>query len=476
MNIFFFGAGKLGRYWLEQWRSFGIEPEGIFDNNESLWGLMCDGVMVYSPDMIGEFDFNNIFITCRNEREIIKQLSGLKIPGNSIISGSHNILNHMLYCAVKKMVTANFETEYYDCVIDRRVLFDLQNGMVLGGVETWSYDLAKSLKKKGRQGVYLSAGPVGEGVRDDTYPVQAFMLQRIEKQKDKIDLCIKKILENLPCTVICNFPQHIFWAACIAKQQFPKLVRIIAVQHNDELIYYETYCLWQEYIDRCMAISSAIEQKLLSFGMEKNKIGRLEWSIFCKEKINRRWSRENMCLQIGYAGRVTVIQKRIDLFVPLAGRLKRKDVQFRINIAGTGDYSETLQEKIKEGGFQDCMVCTGYIERKDIPDFWSRQDLMVSCSEYEGHSISQSEAMAEGAVPVITDVSGARDDVTDGYNGYVVAVGDIDALADRIQELYLDRDKLEQMGRRAHDTICERQKTMDQGAFWDDLIEKVWEQ
>ena len=101
---------------------------------------------------------------------------------------------------------------------------------------------------------------------------------------------------------------------------------------------------------------------------------------------------------------------------------------------------------------------------------------MVSCSEYEGHSISQSEAMAEGAVPVITDVSGARDDVTDGYNGYVVAVGDIDALADRIQELYLDRDKLEQMGRRAHDTICERQKTMDQGAFWDDLIEKVWEQ
>ena len=100
---------------------------------------------------------------------------------------------------------------------------------------------------------------------------------------------------------------------------------------------------------------------------------------------------------------------------------------------------------------------------------------MVSCSEWEGHSISQSEAMAEGAVPVITDVSGARDDVTDGYNGYVVDVGDIDALADRIQKLYLDRTKLKQMSIRAHDTICKRQKDMDQTVFWDDLIGKVWQ-
>ena len=83
--------------------------------------------------------------------------------------------------------------------------------------------------------------------------------------------------------------------------------------------------------------------------------------------------------------------------------------------------------------------------------------------------------MAEGAVPVITDVSGARDDVTDGYNGYVVDVGDIDALADRIQELYLDRDKLKQMSIRAHDTIRKRQKDMDQAVFWNDLIGKVWQ-
>ena len=184
---------------------------------------------------------------------------------------------------------------------------------------------------------------------------------------------------------------------------------------------------------------------------------------------------KNIYLQIGYAGRVTISQKRVDLFLELALKLKEKGIRFLLNIAGTGNYYEKLCERVQEEGLQDCIVCVGCIDRKGIPNFWKKQDIMVSCSEWEGHSISQSEAMAEGAVPVITDVSGARDDVTDGYNGYVVDVGDIDALADRIQKLYLDRTKLKQMSIRAHDTICKRQKDMDQTVFWDDLIGKVWQ-
>ena len=100
---------------------------------------------------------------------------------------------------------------------------------------------------------------------------------------------------------------------------------------------------------------------------------------------------------------------------------------------------------------------------------------MISCSEYEGHSISQSEAMAEGAVPVITDVSGAEDDVTDGYNGFIVAVGDVETMADKISCLYYNRDMLERMGERAHETIYARQKDQNQTSFWEDLLKEVWE-
>ena len=89
--------------------------------------------------------------------------------------------------------------------------------------------------------------------------------------------------------------------------------------------------------------------------------------------------------------------------------------------------------------------------------------------------MSQSEAMAAGAVPVITDVSGAADDVTDGYNGYIVDIGDVDGLVDRICRLYHNRDMLKQMGQNAHRTIYERQAHMDQTAFWERLLEEIWQ-
>ena len=97
---------------------------------------------------------------------------------------------------------------------------------------------------------------------------------------------------------------------------------------------------------------------------------------------------------------------------------------------------------------------------------------MISCSEWEGHSITQAEAMAGGAVPVITDVSGARDDVIDGKNGFIVPVGDVALLTDKIEYLYNNRDKLDMMGHMAHRTIYEKQKNINQKDFWDRLFKE----
>lgn len=475
LKILFFGAGKIGKYWLRQLRDFGVVPEGIFDNNSDLWGTVWDNVPIYNPNIIKEFSFDYIFITCGKSDEIAFQLLELDISENKLVAGSHNILNHLLYYTIESMNDID-ETKSPNTEPNRRkLLFDLYNGMVLGGVESWSYGLAKALSKQGYEGRYLTTDAAGPLVMDETYSSCMLKYSEIEKERDKIEACIKEIGKNLPCTIICNFPQHIFWAACVAKHLYPEQVRIIAVQHSDDLPYYDAYTLWQKYIDRSMVISSRIEEKLLSFGMEKNKIGYLEWQVPCKEIISRTWSKKGARLQIGYAGRVTERPKRLDLFFVLAQILKRKKVDFQITIAGAGDYGETLQERIKEENFQDYMAFIGRIERENIPDFWQKQDIMISCSEWEGHSISQAEAMAEGAVPVITDVSGARDDVTDGYNGFVVAIGDIETMAEKISYLYCNPEELETMGIRAHDTIYNRQKDMDQTVFWEKLLEEVWQ-
>ncbi len=474
-SIYFFGAGKRGQTCLKVFKDYGIVPDGILDNNRELCGKMYENVMVNSPDILRTVHLEKIFITCNSESEIYCQLLDLGVGKKKIVTGYHDILNHLIYYSAQKAGSVNKIKALPDKHGREKIIFDLQNGLVLGGVEAWSYEQAKNFKRNGYQGVYLTTDTVDSAVADYVYPVCILNNREYETEKDRIKICVEKIIEHLPCTIICNFPQQIFWSACIVRRLYPDHVRVIAVHHSDDELYYHAYSLWQKEIDKCMVISSQIKNKLLFLGMEGKKISYLKWKVVCEEYINRTWNKVLAPLQIGYAGRITVVSKRIDVLPELAVKLKEKNICCQINIAGSGEYEAILQQRVKDENIEKGIMFAGYIDREYLPDFWKNQDIMISCSEREGHSISQSEAMAAGAVPVITDVSGARDDVTDGYNGFVVPVGDVDALADRICYLYYNRDELVRMGKCAHDTIYERQKNLNQTEFWNKLLKEVWE-
>lgn len=473
-KVYLFGAGKKGRYWLRCLRSFGVLPEGFIDNNEAMQGTYED-VSVYAPDRLKTHEFDYVAITCIDEGAVHQQLLGMGIAEEKIIYGYHKLRNYLFFFVTKNDIQQSSIVLNGKADSDQKVLFDLQNGMVLGGVESWSYELAGQLKNQGFEGGYLTTASTLTAFVDKTYPAYIFRYRECVDEREMIELCVRAIAENLPCTIVCNFPQYIFWSACIAKKRYPEKVRIIAIQHSDDQTYYEAYSLWQEYIDKCLVISSHIEDKQLSYGMRKDKMIRIGWQVSCNTVLKRTWSKEEFPVQIGYAGRVTVTLKRADLLLEIVLKLRERNLQFCLNIAGTGNYSETLRQRIQEKGLCDYVNMMGYIDRKEIPDFWMKQDIMLSCSEREGHSISQSEAMAAGVVPVITDVSGARDDVTDGYNGFVVPVGDLDAIVDRICVLYHNRDEMECIGKRAHETIYKRQDEMNQTEFWNKLLSEVWD-
>lgn len=475
VDILFFGAGKMGKYWLRYCREFGIAPKAVVDNNRELCRSLCEGVMICSPDDLQDIYFERIFITCSNWDGIYKQLLEMGVEEDKIVTGRHNFLNHFLYYAVYNTVCFEKKEDLPDTSCEKKILLDLQNGLVLGGVESWTYDLAGILKEIGWKGMYLTTDLSESVGADDTYPVYTLPYNRFERDKDRIELCVETIMENLPCTIICNFPQYTFWSACIVKHLYSDQIKIIAIQHSDDPVYYEAYGLWRESIDKCVAVSSRIENRLLKLGMKKETVSRLGWKVNCETTLERTWSGKGARLQIGYAGRITTAQKRADLLPVLSGKLLERGIDFQMNIAGTGDYGETLKERIQEEGYGLCMTLIGHIDRKNISEFWRGQDIMISCSDIEGHSITQSEAMASGAVPVVTDVSGAEDDVEDGYNGFIVPAGDMAALSDRICRLYHNREELGRMGMSAYRTVCDRQKNIDLTVFWNELLRKVWE-
>ncbi len=460
----FWGTGKVGRTILELWKKINMAPDFFCDNSRVLWGTKIEGIRVLSPEQVYELSGKAaVFITCSYYMEVKKQLLEHGMPKESIIvadSVSTELyrLSDDLYTLFLKEI--QMKKGMYQCLID------LSNGMVLGGVERWSYSLAKTLAGMGINGAYLMPADCNKSVMDSTIP------NLIIERSDKISIIdtIKSIAEICPKVIICNFPFDIMIGACIVKRYINTDLKIIAVVHNDEEIYYRTLVTWEKYVDICLTISTKIKNTLLDRGFDASKLKDLYWKIPGIRRYCRQYSVEGQPLKIGYAGRVDVTQKRIDLLLRVSEGLDANGIAYIIHIAGTGEYEDELRKEIKKRKLENKIKLVGMIKHKDIMDFWSKQDICISCSEWEGHSISHSEAMAAGAVLVITDTSGARDDVEEGINGFVVKIGDVEALVNRITYLYHHREALSSMGDYSIEKIDARNKYMEPGSYWRELL------
>jgi glycosyltransferase involved in cell wall biosynthesis len=107
-------------------------------------------------------------------------------------------------------------------------------------------------------------------------------------------------------------------------------------------------------------------------------------------------------------------------------RARRSDVRFAI--AGDGELRHELEQEAKE--FGDHVAMLG--NRSDVPDLLASFAVFAFPSRFEGLCLAVIEAQAAGVPVVATAVGGIRETVVDGETGYLVPVGDAEALADRI--------------------------------------------
>lgn len=87
---------------------------------------------------------------------------------------------------------------------------------------------------------------------------------------------------------------------------------------------------------------------------------------------------------------------------------------------GDGEDRELLESRIRQYGLNKCVRVTGFMPQKDVASYLNTADLVVVGSLAEGWSTSMTEALACGCTIVSTDVSGARDMIVPGENGYIV--------------------------------------------------------
>ncbi len=141
--------------------------------------------------------------------------------------------------------------------------------------------------------------------------------------------------------------------------------------------------------------------------------------------------------------------KGVNEFVEAARILKGRGLHARFMLVGNPDPQNpaSLEEKqLQDWASERVVEWCGF--RSDIPDVLAKSNIVCLPSYREGLPKALLEAMACGRAIVATDVSGCREAVDHGVNGFLVQPRNALALADALQKVLTDPSLRAEMGRR----------------------------
>lgn len=154
-------------------------------------------------------------------------------------------------------------------------------------------------------------------------------------------------------------------------------------------------------------------------------------------------------LQVGRINR----WKGQDVLVEAIGALRGRGVDVPVVVAGDpfpGDEQlvDDLRRRMDDLGVAHLVELAGYVD--DVASLYARASIFVSpTTDPEPFGLALLDAMAAGLAPIATDAGGPRDMVRSGETGLLVPSGDVDALADAIEWLWLRPAVARSMGEAA---------------------------
>jgi len=315
---------------------------------------------------------------------------------------------------------------------------------MVSGVVSWVYRIQKAFRNHPKYQVILAQ--VGTNVpKSPLYDVI------LEHQAD-----FNAFFEGIPeAIVIPNWVYHTIPWLCELNQQGARL-HIIGIGHSDTAEEYYNPLIWAEPgISHYVGVSPVVVEALKTrLPHRKPDVTEIVYGIDVPDDFHHTY--QTNPIRLIYAGRIVQKQKRVMDFALLVQALLQYQVDFHFTIAGEGTEEEALRQALAYAKRGRRVSFIGAVAPQDMAALWRAHDVFLQVSDYEGTSVSMLEAMAEGAIPIVSDASsGVRNVIRPGRNGFVAPVGQIEVVAAFIQRLVQNPHWLPVMGHNAYQTATQ---------------------
>lgn len=143
---------------------------------------------------------------------------------------------------------------------------------------------------------------------------------------------------------------------------------------------------------------------------------------------------------IGSVGRMSSDEhKRFSDLIKAVAVLVNKNLPIKLILVGDGPERSNYEKLVEELGIKNNVIFAGY--QNEVGKFYSVFDIFCLTSAFEAFGLVVAEAMLHHLPVVATSVGGIQYIVDDGTSGFLVEKFNVDAIANALEILCLDKEK-----------------------------------
>lgn len=141
-------------------------------------------------------------------------------------------------------------------------------------------------------------------------------------------------------------------------------------------------------------------------------------------------------------------EKRFDNLLLIWSKVSKRFPDWSLEIWGEGGERKNLENIIEQLGIKETAFLKGFSSNIEEPLLTS--SIFTSTSDFEGFGLALIEAMICGLVPISFDCpTGPRDIITDGKDGFLIPMNDLDGFAEKLSLLMENEQLRIEMGQKA---------------------------